>query len=232
MIIAIDGTGPESPGEYTKEMDGSFCSQIGSTGNAIYFRGPTLSGTQTSAIANCVVDAVIAARKKASAGEVMLAGFSRGGCAAIIAARRLKDRGVRIHSMFLFDAVDMQCSDMHLSQIISDNVSMVAHARTARALPSVAWPPSIALISLLISNPRQQKVVDQHPVKSRFYFYNTGRFLAGSGSYERKSFVGSHGAVGGVPWPDIEEDPGCALAVAGWMNKQFQNRGVAVTLKA
>ena len=130
---------------------------------------------------------------------MMLAGYSRGGCAAIIAARRLKDRGVGVHSLFLFDAVDIQTSDMHLSQIISDNVRMVAHVRSARNLPF--WI--------------------QNPVKSRFYFYNTGRYLAGLGSYDTKSFVGSHGAVGGVPWPDIKEDAGCVLAVAEWMNIGF-----------
>jgi pimeloyl-ACP methyl ester carboxylesterase len=209
MIVAIDGTGPASPSEYEKEMGGSFCSQIGRTANATYFRGPTLTGSETSAIANLAVDAVMAARRKASAGEVMLAGYSRGGCAAIIAARRLRDRGVGVHSLFLFDAVDMQTSDVHLSQIIPDNVRMVAHARSARNL--AFWI--------------------RNPVKSRFYFYNTGRYLAGSGSYETKSFVGSHGAVGGVPWPDIKEDAGCALAVAEWMNKQFEKRGLAVTLK-
>jgi hypothetical protein len=41
MIVAIDGTGPDSPGDYAKEMDSSFCSQIGRTANATYFRGPT-----------------------------------------------------------------------------------------------------------------------------------------------------------------------------------------------
>jgi thioesterase domain-containing protein len=35
----------------------------------------------------------------------VLAGYSRGGCTAIIAARRLKDRGVGVYSLFLFDAV-------------------------------------------------------------------------------------------------------------------------------
>ena len=209
MIVAIDGTGPDSPADYAREMGGSFCRQIGRAANAIYFRGPTLTGSETSAIANLAVDAVMAARGNASAGEVMLAGYSRGGCAAIIAAGRLKDRGVGVHSLFLFDAVDMQTSDLHLSQIISDNVRMVAHVRSARNLPF--WI--------------------RNPVKSRFYFYNTGRYLAGSGNYDTKSFVGSHGAVGGVPWLDIKEDAGCALAVAEWMNKRFENRGLIVTLK-
>jgi hypothetical protein len=122
----------------------------------------------------------------------------------------LKDRGIKVHSLFLFDAVDMQTSDMHLSQVIPDNVRMVAHVRSARDLPF--WI--------------------RNPVKSRFYFYNTGRYLAGSGSYETKSFVGSHGAVGGVPWPDIKEDACCVLAVVAWMNQRFASRGLRVTLKA
>jgi len=179
MIVAIDGTGPDSAADYAKEMGGSFCSQIGRAANAIYFRGPTLAGSETSAIANLAVDAVMAARDKASMGEVMLAGYSRGGCAAIIAARRLKDRRVGVHS------------------------------RSARNL----------------------RFWFRNPVKSRFYFYNTGRYLAGSGSYDTKSFVGSHGAVGGVPWPDIKEDTCCVLAVAEWMNKRFESRGLDVTLK-
>ena len=52
MIVAIDGTGPDSPGDYAREMSDSFCSQIGRAANAIYFRGPTLTGSETSAIAN------------------------------------------------------------------------------------------------------------------------------------------------------------------------------------
>ena len=209
MIVAIDGTGPDALGEYQKLMGDSFCSQIGRTANATYLRGPTLAGWETSTIADRAVDAVTAARGQAAKGEVMLAGYSRGGCAAIVAARRLKDRGVGVHSLFLFDAVDMQFSNVHLSQIISDNVRMVAHARSARN--PAFW--------------------GRNPVESRWYFVNTGRYLAGSGSIETKLFVGSHGAVGGVPWPDIPEDPGCALAVAEWMNKQFEKRGLHVRLK-
>src|SRR5258708_29482116 len=121
----------------------------------------------------------MAARGYARTDEVMLAGYSRGGCAAIIAARRLKDRGVGVHSLFLFDAVDMQTSDMHLSQIISDNLRMFAHVRSARNLPF--WI--------------------RNPVKARFYFYNTGRYLRGSGSYDTNSVLGSYGLGGRVPRP-------------------------------
>ncbi len=74
MIVAIDGTGPDSPGDYAKEMGGSFCSQIGRTANATYFRGPTLTGSETSAIANMAVDAVSVRRRRyADLGDASLA---------------------------------------------------------------------------------------------------------------------------------------------------------------
>jgi pimeloyl-ACP methyl ester carboxylesterase len=144
------------------------------------------------------------------AGPVILVGYSRGGCTAIIAAKRLKAQGKRVKAMFLFDAVDMQTSELGLSQTIPDNVDFVAHARTARDL--AFWI--------------------RNPVKSRFYFYNTGRWLDGDGVLEEKKFTGTHGAAGGVPWADVVGDRACSLAVADWMTGQLKANGVDVTLKA
>lgn len=205
MIVIIDGTGPSDDKDYAKEMGNSFPSQIarqvvGST----YFRGPSLTGKEVSKIAERAVGAA------QGNGPIMLVGYSRGGCTAIIAAKRLKAQGKRVKAMFLFDAVDMQTSELGLSQTIPDNVDFVAHARTARSL------------GFWIRN----------PVKSRFYFYNTGRWLDGDGVLVEKKFVGSHGAAGGVPWADVVGDRACALAVAEWMTGQLKSQGVDVTLKA
>jgi hypothetical protein len=52
-----------------------------------------------------------------------------------------------------------------------------------------------------------------------------------SADSDTKSFVASHGALGGVPWPDIKEEVGCVPTMAEWMNKRFENRGLVVTLK-
>ncbi|USQ93971.1 thioesterase domain-containing protein [Caulobacter sp. RL271] len=205
MIVIIDGTGPSDDKEYAKEMGNSFPSQIakqvvGST----YFRGPSLTGSEVSQIADRAVGAA------QGSGPIMLVGYSRGGCTAIITAKRLKAQGKRVKAMFLFDAVDMQTSELGLSQTIPDNVDFVAHARTARSL------------GFWIRN----------PVKSRFYFYNTGRWLDGHGILEEKKFTGTHGAAGGVPWADVVGDRACALAVAEWMNGQLKSQGVNATLKA
>lgn len=206
MIVVVDGTGEANNAVYAKEMRNSFCSQIASVPGATYFRGPTLAGSEVAAIAD---RAAGAAQSLAASGRpIMLAGYSRGGCAAILAAKRLKSAGCRVKALFLFDPVDMQVSDKSLSQTIPDNVDYVARARTARD------------IRFWLSN----------PVKSRFYFYNTGRWLAGSGQFDHEAFVGSHGALGGTPWPDVVGDAACALNVAAWMSPRLKAQGLSVNL--
>ena len=207
MIVCIDGTGPDSDAQYAKEMGNSFVSQISKAPGAVYYRGPTLTGKEVSSIADRAVGDALKLYKQKK--PVMIAGYSRGGCASIVTCSRLKAQNIRVDALFLFDAVDMQTSEMGLSQIIPNNVNFVAHARTARDYLFFA----------------------KNPVKSRFYFYNTGRWLAGEGTHEEKSFTGTHGAAGGVPWADVTGDRACALKVAEWMNSHLTLR-VPVTLKA
>ena len=210
MILIIDGTGPDSEAEYKQAMATSFCTQINNAiPNSDYWRGPTLTGSEVSSIATDVV-AKAQLKLKTQSEPVILVGYSRGGCTAIIAARRLKALGVKVHSLFLFDAVDMQASDLHLSQIITDNVSFVAHARSAHSFGFWA----------------------HNPIASRWYFVNTGRLLNGTGVYRRQSFTGTHGAVGGCPWSDVTGDTQCSKDVARWMSGQLVGRGIQVQLTA
>jgi hypothetical protein len=208
MIVVVDGTGPETDQDYAKEMGSSFCSQIArQVAGAVYFRGPTLTGREVSSITDRAVDAGLGMFN--TTGGIMLAGYSRGGCTAINVAKRLRGRRRTVNALFLFDAVDMQTSELGMTQTIPDNVRYVAHARTAREL--TFW----------LAN----------PIKSRFYFYNTGRWLDGDGAHHEKSFVGTHGAAGGVPWTDVAGDAACALAVAEWMNPHLKAQGLNATLK-
>ncbi|MDX1392809.1 MAG: thioesterase domain-containing protein [Gemmatimonadota bacterium] len=208
--IIIDGTGESDDAEYARSMQHSFCSQIARqipAGAGRYLRGPTLLGSETSRIADAALDALAGCGDD---GPVRLVGYSRGACASLLTAQRLRERGVRVESVFLFDAVDMQLSDAAMVQIMPDNIDYVAHARTARDV--VFWI--------------------ENPIKSRWYFYNTGRWLAGDGVREEASFTGSHGAAGGVPWPDVDGDAECARAVAEWMNQRLEKRGIAARLTA
>lgn len=110
MIVVVDGTGPASDAEYVKEMGGSFCSQIAAQAGGVYFRGPSVTGKEVSSIADRAVGEALTL--SASGKPVLLAGYSRGGCTVINAALRLKARGVQVAAMFLFDAVDMQTSEL------------------------------------------------------------------------------------------------------------------------
>ena len=209
-MIIVDGTGPEGNQEYDREMHNSFCRQLGdAVPGAVYLRGPTWKGFETGAIIN---QATLFALSHMDQGKpLILVGYSRGGCAVINVAKNLNLSRRRVNAMFLFDAVDMQGSTMGVAQVIPDNVDSVAHARSARDI--MFWM--------------------RNPVKSRFYFYNTGRRLQGSGKYHEMSFVGSHGAVGGVPWPEAEVrgDADCARSVASWMNPHLQSAGVTARLR-
>jgi hypothetical protein len=211
VILIVDGTGPDSDADYRVAMANSFCSQIfRATPDSTYWRGPTLSGRQVSAIADEVAAAAQARRQRSPTEPIILVAYSRGGCTVIIAARRLKALGIRVESMFLFDAVDMQTSELRLSQVISDNVRFVAHARSARDFGFWA----------------------HNPIASRWYFLNTGRWLSGTGVYRERSFTGTHGAVGGCPWAEVGGDAQCAAAVASWMNGQLVERNVLARLTA
>jgi len=202
MLIIVDGTGNADDEKYRKECKGSFCRQLRRHSHAHYIRGPSLWGWETSVIADKVVER---ARLRSGGGDLMLAGHSRGGCAVILAAKRLQAEGVKIAAMFLFDAVDMQGADMSLSREIPGNVGYVAHARSARDL--TFW----------VHNPK----------KSRFYFYNTGLGLADHPeNYVEKPFVGSHSAIGGLPWKDIPSDVGTVNQTAEWMNRHLADHGV------
>jgi hypothetical protein len=207
MIVVVDGTGPDDDNDYAREMGNSFCSQIAAYAGGTYFRGPTMLGQEVSSIADRATGAAVTLARQGR--PVLLAGYSRGGCTVINAAYLLKSRGVDVAAMFLFDAVDMQTSTLNITQVIPSNVAFVAHARSAR----------------------NAKFWVMNPVKSRWYFVNTGRWLAGNGQRLEESFVGTHGAAGGVPWPDVTGDDGAALKVGQWMTPHLNAYRIGLTLK-
>lgn len=208
MLVVVDGTGPEDDVKYKAGMKYSFCKQLEDHAGATYFRGPTDTGWEVSGIADRVVGEAVTF---AGLGRpILLAGYSRGGATVINAAARLKTRGLRVQAMFLFDAVDMQASTFNVTQVISDNVDYVAHARGARAL------------GFYLLNPN----------RSRWYFVNTGRWLAGNGERHEKKFTGTHGAIGGAGWSDIGGEVDCQLQIASWMNGHLRKFGITYELKS
>lgn len=125
----VDGTGIENNNAYERIYDNSFCHRIWKawSGPKEYIRGPWTAGWSTPKRAEDLANWVVSHRSGAKG--IILAGHSRGGSAAIRACSLLKEQGVSVDYLFLFDAVNMQTLlDTHF---IPANVKYVYHALRA-----------------------------------------------------------------------------------------------------
>jgi hypothetical protein len=196
-------------------MTNSFCTQIvsGVGASAKYWRGPSNEGFSVRSKARAAADWLAGGPK---GDTLMLAGYSRGASAAIYAAEFLQDQGLKVDSLFLFDAVARHIFPG--GEVIPANVGFSRHAcRTDDATFVGRYEGSI---NSGMGNP------------ARPWFGHTGLSYVGSGDHAACEFIGSHGALGGVGWKQVAEDPKCQAAVAIWMNKILAQRGLSVVLEA
>ncbi|MBL8178560.1 MAG: LysM peptidoglycan-binding domain-containing protein [Bryobacterales bacterium] len=123
----VDGTGIADDKSYGRIYDNSFCHRVWkawTSGPKEYIRGPWTAGWSTPKRAEMLAEWV--SSNRSGANGIILAGHSRGGCAAIRACSLLKDQGIGVDYLFLFDAVNMQTLlDTHF---IPSNVKYVYHA--------------------------------------------------------------------------------------------------------
>jgi pimeloyl-ACP methyl ester carboxylesterase len=105
-MAVIDGTGAWSNARYAHQMARSFCAQLGTLPGAHYERGPSGEGYRIRERAERAVNFLLKQQGK----RLMLAGYSRGGSIAVMAAAMLKSKGHRIELLLLFDPVDKHCS--------------------------------------------------------------------------------------------------------------------------
>ncbi len=108
-------------------MDWSFCTQLGRglAPHTRYERGPSPDGYRIRERAARAVEFL----RRQSGKRLMLAGYSRGGSAAVIAASMLKAAGRTVDFLFLFDPVAR-----HLSGDTSTIPSNVKEAWVARRM--------------------------------------------------------------------------------------------------
>lgn len=230
-LAIIDGTGPGNDFDYASSMKFSFCRQLGnaveSTGNGRYWRGPGPVGSEVEQEANAAYKYLLNARQADPNTKLMLAGYSRGGSAAIMAAELLERNGnVSVDSLFLFDAVAR-----HLysgGEIIPANVQFSCHARRDLQLRLVlkyeGTFSDVEVKGISLTN-------SSNPMRPTFG--NTGLTWKGNGEHQKAvAFAGSHGALGGVGWGFVQEDPLCQSQVAAYMNSQLEARGVWHELKS
>lgn len=236
-MAIIDGTGEADDAAYTKSMQHSFCRQLANRlgeRHALYVRGPSAAGTETPACAQEAftwlqrIDACVLKSHR----RLMLAGYSRGGSAAIMVAEMLAQRGIEVDSLFLFDAVARHASSG--GEVIPANVRFSRHARRDQSLTFVLRYEST------FSDLQDSKVdvlglanffAASNPTRPTFG--NTGLTWYGDGDHQvATAFKGSHGALGGVGWSFVQEDTQCQEDVARFMNGHLAARNVPVKLVA
>ena len=224
-IAIIDGTGPWFDSTYAKAMAPSFCHQVAQKlgGAAYYQRGPSFDGMSDAWKMDDATNWLKRQRQINPTVRLMLAGYSRGGTVAIAAAEQLDSAKLPVDALFLFDAVARDV--LYYGRKIPANVKLCRHARRSQA-PWFVDKYEEKFVgeygeqetSLLTSNP------------TRPSFGNTGTTFTGSVDYKERTFLGSHGALGGVGWKMVTEDAAAQVEVATWMTEQMTSQGLNVTL--
>jgi hypothetical protein len=138
-IVIVDGTGTDTfvapnNDQYKTDYANSHCSRIAREfSHTTYQRGPWLDGfNMRQTIDEAYVRALAFAANGACKG-LCLIGHSRGGAAVIAVAHRLKEKGIEVGFMGLFDAVEMDCNFSWDVDKIPDNVQSVFHAQRQMA---------------------------------------------------------------------------------------------------
>ena len=222
-LALVNGTGPRGP-LYDEVMRHSFCQQLGRklASQSFYLRGPSLLGLEVRGEAAAAYRWLVAAFRADPTTRLMLAGYSRGGSAAIMACEMLERDGIPVDSLFLFDAVARD--EFPGGKVIPANVGFSRHARRSLSAEFVAkYAGALDGVGLFGGF--------ENPIRP--LFGNVGLTWRGDGDHQpAERFLGSHGALGGVGWRLVVEDGDCEHAVARWMNGHLQDRGVDAPLQA
>lgn len=232
FIGIVDGTGSFGDAQYAQEMKASFCRQLFESVEtesyrtdrvdglsievagtaAAYIRGPSGEGYFIEKRARRIVESVLAAK----APRVFLAGYSRGGSIAVIAARMLANHGITVQGLFLFDPVARHGSAS--SDVIPGNVSAVYTARRAIGAKEMDKYDYV-LFDLAGHNP------------VRNWFGTTATQFESAETRRRETVeLGSHGALGGVGWQGVTEDIPCQEAVARFFNQALREEQLPAKL--
>ena len=220
-IAIIDGTGPRNDGDYAVAMAESFCTQLRVKfgKNARYERGPSAAGFGIEDKAMRAADFLLA-RKKSGTSRLFLAGYSRGGSAVLHAAWLMGQKGVSVDGMVLFDPVRMHVSGTK-NGIPTNVVQSVAFIR----------PPDPAFVAKYAG-----KIDDDapgflgewvdNPIRPGWSEAIESATLTCTPDHMVFRIRGSHGALGGVGWKVVTEDPAAQSKVVSETNKYLSNWGL------
>ncbi|MBB3950963.1 hypothetical protein [Aureimonas jatrophae] len=182
VYAGIDGTGPLDNASYRTQFARSFVSRLQrerSWGKSYYLRGPTMDGQETRQLSRQILREVEGDLHRTTARRVervVVAGYSRGGAAAIRLCRELGRHGHAVDALLLFDAVDMSLTVA--ADLVPANVRTCFHARRD--------PASLS--------------------RSFWDNCGRGAEDASRTRYVEHFFRCTHGGMGGVPWTVADSD--------------------------
>lgn len=172
ILLAIDGTGPWDDDEYAEEFGHSHVRKIWYHTQATRKRYLRGPSMLGSEMSGLVRDGLAFVEDRRRDDEpILLTGYSRGAAAVVAIARELSSSGARVAGLMLFDCVNRAVG--FNTDVLPTNVDEVRHVRRH-------WDAG-----------------------SRESFGHSGsRLPAGAPPprYEQSFHLGTHGALGGVPW--------------------------------
>lgn len=141
VLAAVDGTGPFSDQVYETTFQSSHVSKLCNSNSfqkSFRRRGPSADGVKTDNKARELLTEILDF-KAGQAGDVdiFLTGYSRGGAAVIHLAHLLKEKGIPVRAMYLFDAVDRTLERFNTT--IPRNVEVCYHALRDPKANSRKW---------------------------------------------------------------------------------------------
>lgn len=228
FVAIIDGTGDSDTPKYTQEMNASFCQQMaralgvvidsksgeGRSDRCFYTRGPGWSGERVPDLAKRAVSALRSAQARSPHVKLMLAGYSRGGACAVLAAKELDELNIDVEEMFLFDPVARHLHLRHDTDLVPSNVRRVWVARRDFLDPS--WDK---YDGFLVDDP-----AGHNPIRK---WFGTKALRGGNPKgWNPKKVHGTHGALGGVGWSFVPEDFSAQDEVAAFFNQAFREAGL------
>ncbi len=222
----IDGTGAFRDDTYAQEMRHSFCKQLadGLGARAYYQQGPWIEGMNDAFKMYRTADWLVEQHRRDPSTRIMLAGYSRGAATVSACVHYLAASSVKVDSLFLFDAVARHI--LAYGRTVSANTAYCAHAIRNQTQAYQDTHETFLLRSSTFGtwrNPFASNV-------TRPSFGGVAGTAEPGVQFESQVFTGSHGALGGVGWKSVPEDPDCQAQVAGWMNARLRARGVDVSL--
>ncbi|MFM2388920.1 MAG: hypothetical protein RLZZ437_475 [Pseudomonadota bacterium] len=133
LFLGIDGSGPGDDAEYKTAFSDSFVKRYWDKGSFTrrgYLRGPGMMGSETRGLVNSgrawILDSIADLNRHKTPYRLFLSGYSRGGAAVTEIAFELKGKGIKVHTMLLFDAVDQ--SVLSNVDVVPSNVKYCYHA--------------------------------------------------------------------------------------------------------